>query len=58
MQKIFVVNKSRMSYKWAKCEQVTTMDKALLIKGPFAGRISDEKMKEIEKAIMIAIGVI
>jgi mRNA-degrading endonuclease toxin of MazEF toxin-antitoxin module len=42
----------------AKCEQVTTIDKALLIKGPFAGRISDEKMKEIEKAIMIAIGVI
>ncbi len=41
-----------------KCEQVTTIDKALLIKGPFAGRISDEKMKEIEKAIMIAIGVI
>ena len=42
----------------AKCEQVTTIDKALLIKGPFAGKISDEKMKEIEKAVMIAIGVI
>ena len=42
----------------AKCEQVTTIDKSLLIRGPFAGRISDEKMKEIEKAIMIAIGVI
>jgi len=42
----------------AKCEQVTTIDKSLLIRGPFAGKISDEKMKEVEKAIMIAIGVI
>ena len=42
----------------AKCEQVTTIDKSLLIKGPFAGRISDEKMNEIERAIMVAIGVI
>ncbi|VAX31861.1 hypothetical protein MNBD_NITROSPIRAE03-987 [hydrothermal vent metagenome] len=42
----------------AKCEQVTTIDKALLIKGPFAGKISFKKMKETEKAIMIAIGVI
>ena len=46
----------------AKCEQVTTIDKSLLIikviRGPFAGKISDEKMNEIEKAIMIAIGVI
>jgi mRNA-degrading endonuclease toxin of MazEF toxin-antitoxin module len=42
----------------AKCEQLTTIDKALLIKGPFAGKISNEKMKEIERAIMIAIGVI
>lgn len=42
----------------AKCEQVTTLDKSLLIRGPFAGKISNEKMQEIEKAIMIAIGVI
>ncbi|NOZ69896.1 MAG: type II toxin-antitoxin system PemK/MazF family toxin [Deferribacteres bacterium] len=42
----------------AKCEQVTTIDKALLVKGPFAGRISDGKMKEIEKAVMIAVGII
>jgi mRNA interferase MazF len=42
----------------AKCEQITTIDKSLLIRGPFAGKISDEKMKEIEMAIMIAIGVI
>ena len=42
----------------AKCEQVTTIDKSLLIRGPFAGKISNEKIKEIEKAIMIAIDVI
>lgn len=42
----------------AKCEQVTTLEKSLLFKGPFAGKVSDEKMKEIERAIMIAIGVI
>ena len=40
----------------AKCEQITTIDKFLLIRGPFAGKISNEKVKEIEKAIMIAIG--
>lgn len=42
----------------AKCEQITTIDKFLLIRGPFAGKISNEKMSEIEKAITIAIGVI
>lgn len=42
----------------AKCEQVTTIDKTLLIRGPFAGQISDENMKEAEKAIMLAIGII
>lgn len=42
----------------AKCEQVTTIDKSFLIMGPFAGKISDEKMNEIERAIMIAIGII
>ena len=41
----------------AKCEQITTIDKFLLIRGPFAGRISNEKIKEIEKAVMIAIGL-
>jgi len=42
----------------AKCEQVSTIDKASLIKGPFAGRIGDKKMKEVERALMIAIGVL
>ena len=41
----------------AKCEQITTIDKLLLIKGPFAGMINHGKIKEIEKAVMIAIGL-
>ena len=40
-----------------KCEQLTTIDKSLLIRGPFAGKISNEKIKEIERAAMIAIGL-
>jgi len=41
----------------AKCEQITTIDKFLLIRGPFAGKISNEKVNETEKAIMLAIGL-
>jgi len=41
----------------AKCEQITTLDKSLLIQGPFAGTISAAKMQEVEKAIMRAVGV-
>jgi mRNA interferase MazF len=41
----------------AKCEQLTTIDKSLLIRGPFAGKISNKKIEEIEKAAMIAIGL-
>jgi mRNA interferase MazF len=41
----------------AKCEQLTTIDKSLLIRGPFAGKINTEKIKEIERAVMIAIGL-
>jgi mRNA interferase MazF len=40
-----------------KCEQLTTVDKSLLIRGPFAGKINNGKIKEIEKAVMIAIGL-
>lgn len=39
-----------------KCEQITTLDKELLIKGPFAGRISTEKINEVEDGIKVAIG--
>lgn len=40
-----------------KCEQITTLDKSFLIRGSFAGTVSPEKMKEIEKAIQRAIGI-
>jgi mRNA interferase MazF len=42
----------------AKCEQITTLDKSFLVKGPFAGKISENKLKEIEEAIKIAIGIL
>ena len=41
----------------AKCEQVTTLDKSFLIRGPFAGTINPLPMQEIEKAIQRAIGI-
>ena len=41
----------------AKCEQVTTLDKSLLIRGPFAGTINPFLMQEIEKAIQRSIGI-
>ncbi|MGA7874838.1 MAG: type II toxin-antitoxin system PemK/MazF family toxin [Desulfoferrobacter sp.] len=42
----------------AKCEQITTLDKSFLIRGPFAGTISENKMLEVEQAIQKAIGII
>ena len=42
----------------AKCEQVTTLDKALLVRGPFAGSISPSLMQNIENAIQRAIGIV
>jgi mRNA interferase MazF len=41
----------------AKCEQITTLDKSFLLRGPFAGTISPSLMRGIEKAIQRAIGV-
>jgi mRNA interferase MazF len=41
----------------AKCEQVTTLDKSFLIRGPFAGTINPFLMREIEKAVQRAIGI-
>jgi mRNA interferase MazF len=41
----------------AKCEQITTLDKSFLIRGPFAGAIDPSCMQEIEKAIQRAIGI-
>ena len=42
----------------AKCEQITTLDKSFLIRGPFSGSIRLEKMTEVEKAIQRAIGIV
>ena len=42
----------------AKCEQVTTLDKAFLLRGPFAGSISPSLMQNIENAIQRAIGIV
>jgi mRNA interferase MazF len=42
----------------AKCEQVTTLDKSFLIRGPFAGTISPSLMQEVEKAIERAFGIV
>ena len=41
----------------AKCEQITTLDKSLLVRGPFAGKLSQEILKEVLKAIMNALGI-
>ena len=42
----------------AKCEQLTTLDKTFLLRGPFAGTIRDATMASIERAIMRAIGIV
>lgn len=42
----------------AKCEQITTLDKSFLIKGPFAGFVNTFKMNEVEQAIQRAIGMV
>ena len=42
----------------AKCEQITTLDKSFLIRGPFSGTTSSIKITEVEKAIQRAIGIV
>ncbi len=42
----------------AKCEQITTLDKSFLLKGPFSGAIDAEQMTKVEKAIQRAIGIV
>jgi mRNA interferase MazF len=42
----------------AKCEQITTLEKSFLIRGPFSGVISSRKIGEIEQAIQVAIGMV
>ncbi len=42
----------------AKCEQLTTLDKTFLLRGPFAGKVRQGTLAEIERAIMRAIGMV
>ncbi len=42
----------------AKCEQLTTLDKSFLIRGPFAGTIRPGFMEKVERAIQRAIGIV
>jgi mRNA interferase MazF len=42
----------------AKCEQISTLDKSFLIRGPFSGTVSPSKIAEVEVAIKRAIGII
>jgi len=39
---------------WAKCDQVTTLEKSLLLYPPL-GRLTDETLKSIEQAIKLAL---
>lgn len=42
----------------AKCEQITTLHKSYLLRGPFAGMINLVTMAEVERAIQRAIGIL
>lgn len=40
---------------WAKCDQVTTVNKRRLVRGPFKGSVSATTLSEIEDAIRLAL---
>ena len=40
----------------AKCEQITTLDKSFLLKGPFAGQVPYEILQQVHQAILNALG--
>jgi mRNA interferase MazF len=40
----------------AKCEQITTLDKSLLVRGPFAGRLTRARIEEIRSAVLRSLG--
>ena len=42
----------------AKCEHLTTLAKAFLLRGPFSGKIREVSMEKIEHGILRAIGVV
>ena len=41
-----------------KCEHVTTLDKSFLIRGPFAVTINPSLVREVERAIQRAVGIV
>ena len=45
-------------HSMAKCEQLTTANKAFLLQGPLADKVPNEVLEAIEYAIMRAIGII
>ena len=42
----------------AKCEQVSSMDKALLDPRPLGRPLSPERLRQIERALLIALGIL
>lgn len=40
-----------------KCEQVTSMDKSLLEPGPLRSPLSQDRMQQVEDALLIALGI-
>lgn len=42
----------------AKCDQITTVDKTLLVNGPLGGKINQKLMSDIHRGIKIALGEI
>jgi mRNA-degrading endonuclease toxin of MazEF toxin-antitoxin module len=40
----------------AKCEQLTTLDKQFLVRGPFAGRVPEALLEDVVRAVRRSIG--
>jgi mRNA-degrading endonuclease toxin of MazEF toxin-antitoxin module len=40
-----------------KCEQVSRLDKTLLETRPLGGPLSDDRIRQVEDALLIALGI-
>jgi mRNA interferase MazF len=40
----------------AKCEQLTTLDKRFLVRGPFGGRVPDALLGQVVQGVRRAVG--
>ena len=40
----------------AKCEQITTLDKRFLVRGPYGGRVPSALLDQVVRAVRRAIG--